>query len=586
MENNFSPTKKSRLSVWLSPQTYAAIFARAWRQFPFTVCYILVLGIAVGCWIYLDKTTLPQSAVAGLTLGALLSVVLKQWSDYRNLSSGFFLQLCAIIFTIAAVAYIDSLDNFWSEEFASAYLTGLLFLCVASLVSPVAKGMRSGEIRYLYTRRLVIRLMLTGLAFLFMLVISMLFSITLSTLFDLSDRVTMAALIPVLAVIAPALYFISGYPAKDEAAEVGPAPGALFDRFCKNVLLPLAAIYAVILYAYGVKMLVEMSLPRTSVSMMVGGLLVAVFVALFGIQVYRFEPEANPKAAKIAGMAFRWWPALMMPLLVMMSVAIGYRVWQYGWTAPRLYVALFNIVAYGVCIYGILDRRPRMDLVGSAVVTLFLLVSVIPGFNFTSFSVRNMPEQIAGQLKEIGIDELPVPYDKLCEKLNKIPAKKADTIAENIVDLQQEIGPGGIKGLVTGDVPHYYYDFREKISGAGTGNGIESWTENHGPEALSPIPQGYSSIEYISEVANKDNVKYLGKDSIHVRVDSTLTLAFSLNPLVKAGDSASALPKTCRVVNRPGDIFMLTGFSLFSVKEIKKEDDFGTFRFNGYYLKK
>lgn len=586
MENDLSPAKKSRLAVWFSPQTYAAIFSRAWRQFPFTVCYIIALGIAVGCWIYPDNTTLPQSVVAGLIPGALLSIAAKQWSDFRGLKYALLLQLCVIGFSLAAVAYIDSLGNYWSEEFSWVYSTGLILLSVASLVAPVAKGMHGKEQRYGYCRKLVIRLMITGLVFLFMMVISMLFSLTLSTLFNFSERLMMAVIIPALAVIPPALYLISDYPAGDGTVEMIPAPGALFDRFCKNVLLPLAAVYAVILYAYGLKMLVEMSLPRTSVSLMVGGLLAAVFVLLFGIQVYRFEPEANPKAAKVAGVAFRWWPAVMLPLLLMMSVAIGYRVWQYGWTAPRLYVALLNVLAYAACIYGLFDKKPRLDLVASAVVSLFVLVSVIPGFNFTAFSVRNMPDKIAEQLKEIGIEDLPVPYEKLCAKLNMISAKKADSIAENIIDLQKEIGPGGIRGIVSGDVPHYYYDFCEKIREAGTGNGLESWTQTDGKNILSPIPQGYSSIQYISDVANSDNTRYLGKDSIHVRIDSTLTLAFSLNPLVKTRDNPSALPIQCRVVTAPGDVFMLTGFSLFSVNNIKKEDDFGTFRFNGFYLKK
>lgn len=586
MENDLSPVKKSRLAVWLSPQTYAAIFARAWRQFPFAVCYILALGVAAGYAIYLDDTTLPQSALAGLLLGALLSVAVKQWSDFRNIAYGFALQLFVLIATIAAVAYIDSLGKYWSAEFSWAYWTLLIFLSVASLVAPLAKGMYGKKQRYGYCRKLVIRLMVTGLAFLFMMVISMLFSLTLSTLFNFSEKLMMAVIIPALAVIPPALYFISDYPAGTGTVEMTPAPGAMFDRFCKNVLLPLAAVYAVILYAYGLKMLVEMSLPRTSVSLMVGGLVIAVFVALFGIQVYRFEPAANPKAAKIAAPAFRWWSPVMLPLLAMMSVAIGYRVYQYGWTAPRLYVALFNVLAYAACIYGLFDKKPRLDLVASAVVTLFVLVSVIPGFNFTSYGVRNVPARIAERLKAAGIDELPVTYENLCVKLNAIPSKQTDSIVDEILYLQTELGPGGIRGIVTGDVPRYSYEFNEKIRESGTGSGVEAWTETNGKTILSPIPQGYSSIEFISCVADKDNTTYLGKDSIHVRIDSTLTLAFSLNTLVNTRGNSSVMPIECRTVTSPDDVFMLTGFSLFSVKNIKKEDDFGTFRFNGFYLKK
>lgn len=585
MENDLSPSKKFSPATLFSPQTYVAIFARAWRQFPFTVCYIIVLGIAQGCWLYHNDTSLPQSIVAGLTLGALLSVIAKQWSDYRELRYGLVLQLCAALFTAAAVACIYNIGRYWSEEFSAAYWSMLIFLAIAALTAPVSKRLHDNKVRYLYTRQLVIRLTITGLTFLFMLVISMLFSFTLTSLFNVTEKLIFAVLIPLLAVVPPTLYFISGYLTKEGSAETGPAPGNLFDRFCKNILLPLAAVYAVILYAYGIKMLHEMSLPRTSVTLMVSGLMAAVFVLLFGIQVYRFAPEANPKAAKIASSAFRWWPVAMVPLLIMMSIAIGYRVHQYGWTAPRLYVTLFNILGYAACIYGSLSKSPRMDLIASGVIIPMLLASVIPEFNFTSFGVRNTPERISAQLKGIGVTELPVPYEKLCARLNSIHPNKADSLIDDITYLQRELGARRIRGIVTGDVPRYSYEFHEDIRESNA-DGKEFWTKMEGKDALSPIPQGYSSIEYVSCSADNLNTKYLGKDSIEINVANGITIPFNLNRLVQTKGNKSALPIHCRVISAPDDLFLLTDFSLYSVKEIKKEDDFGTFRFSGFYLKK
>jgi len=148
--------------------------------------------------------------------------------------------------------------------------------------------------------------------------------------------------------------------------------------------MPLLGAYLLVLYVYAAKILFTWNLPQGWVSILVtvsmGGMLL-VTVLLYPTQ-FREGGSFDKKALRLL-------PAIMLPLLVLMSVAIGKRVSDYGITAPRLYVILFNLWCYIVCIVLMISRFRRFWWILASFAVLFLLSSVGP-WNFSEVSERSL----------------------------------------------------------------------------------------------------------------------------------------------------------------------------------------------------
>ncbi len=98
----------------------------------------------------------------------------------------------------------------------------------------------------------------------------------------------------------------------------------------------------------------------------------------------------------------------MLPLLVLMSVAVGYRIGEYGLTASRLYVVTFNIWCYCVFLYlGLSDRR-RLNGVALSFAVIFLATSILPWANYVNISNMMMRHSLRTMLEKVGFKDFPV----------------------------------------------------------------------------------------------------------------------------------------------------------------------------------
>lgn len=183
--------------------------------------------------------------------------------------------------------------------------------------------------------------------------------------------------------IAPVL-FLQLLPSEDALRDNRTdRPGKFGGGVVHYLLMPLLGAYLLVLYVYAAKILFTWNLPQGWVSILVtvsmGGMLL-VTVLLYPTQ-FREGGSFDKKALRLL-------PAIMLPLLVLMSVAIGKRVSDYGITAPRLYVILFNLWCYVVCIVLVISRFKRFWWILASFAVLFFLSSVGP-WNFSAVSERS-----------------------------------------------------------------------------------------------------------------------------------------------------------------------------------------------------
>ena len=118
-------------------------------------------------------------------------------------------------------------------------------------------------------------------------------------------------------------------------------------------------------------------------------------------------PYQLEKGELLWGLTRRWLPVVLLPLLVLMTVGLVYRLREYGITATRLYVMIFNIWAYSVIIYMLAKRDANINNIASSFAAAFVLVSVIPGLNITSVSNSVIRSHIFNKFRENGIEQFP-----------------------------------------------------------------------------------------------------------------------------------------------------------------------------------
>ncbi len=133
----------------------------------------------------------------------------------------------------------------------------------------------------------------------------------------------------------------------------------------KWVLLPVVLLYAAVLHVYVLKIVFQWSLPQGMVSVPVGVLVMLAMV---------FLGLTYPMQFTVSGFVVRvrrWLPyALIVPLLLM-SVGLGRRVGDYGWTPWRVLLLAFN--AWAILALAYLLLRPRAKF--SALPVTFVLIA-------------------------------------------------------------------------------------------------------------------------------------------------------------------------------------------------------------------
>lgn len=133
-------------------------------------------------------------------------------------------------------------------------------------------------------------------------------------------------------------FFLSGIPedlSKTECQSDYPKELKVFSQY---ILLPLLSVYLVILYAYGAKIILTWDWPRGIVAYMI--IAVAVLGVFTNLLLFPFQKsEDNLWIKKF----FRAYYFLLTPLIVLLFVAVGIRVDEYGITVNRYIIILLGI---------------------------------------------------------------------------------------------------------------------------------------------------------------------------------------------------------------------------------------------------
>ena len=248
------------------------------------------------------------------------------------------------------------------------------------------------------------------------------------------------------------------------------------------VLTPALLIYAVILYAYMLRILVQWRLPDGGVAYLVGGF-VGVALACRLLQALVIKPHFE--------WFYRGFPYVAIGPLVLLWIGIARRIGEYGLTEMRVYLVAVSLL---LTLFTLLLLWPRtrsffrMSLIAGGVA---VLLTFIPGIRSRDLGIRNQRARLEKVLPDLLVDgKFPVaaPYTAIAasEELRR----KWDSASSAVKYLRKEWGDDKFNALYGSYGDFSYHPQRIDSSGEEV-VGVEPDLY----ERMDPIPlDGYTLL--------------------------------------------------------------------------------------------
>ncbi|MCS6820760.1 MAG: DUF4153 domain-containing protein [Microscillaceae bacterium] len=179
-------------------------------------------------------------------------------------------------------------------------------------------------------------------------------------------------------------FFLAGVPQDFQALNESTFYPKGLKIFTQYVLLPLVGIYLAILYAYGIKILIEFDLPKGWVVYLI---LVFSIVGIFSLLLTApIQETADNKWIKLYVRGFYF---ALLPLIGLHFVAIGRRISDYGFTEQRYFVLVLGLWLLGICLYFLFSKAKGIKVIPISLAAVALLSSF--GF-WGAFYVSNQSQ--------------------------------------------------------------------------------------------------------------------------------------------------------------------------------------------------
>lgn len=213
---------------------------------------------------------------------------------------------------------------------------------------------------------------------------------------NISEKVYENLSVSCFLLFAP-LYFLSNIPGKNEKYETEFDFNKVLKILGLYILLPVLILYTIILYVYLIKIVLVWELPEGWVSTLVSVLALAGFLCM--LIVY---PLSKTEQNKVVAFLSRFFPLILLPLLILMSVGILRRVDDYGFTVNRLYVLILNVWFYAISIYLFITKSRHLKWIVISLVFTGLVFSVGP-LSVYKINERMMQRELNQLLTETGV---------------------------------------------------------------------------------------------------------------------------------------------------------------------------------------
>ncbi|TVZ52565.1 DUF4153 domain-containing protein [Dokdonia sp. Hel_I_53] len=252
-------------------------------------------------------------------------------------------------------------------------------------------------------------------------------------LFDISIKeIRYAELFVVCLGVVNTWVYLSDFP-KEIQHNIGLHFHKAIEVFVKFILIPLAALYILILYVYAVKIVLQWELPKGWVSYLIIALAALLFLIQFIMHPVRITHDSSI-IRKFQPLSY-W---LFLPLLFLFYVAIYKRIADYGITESRYFLIVIAIFITGAMTYLIFSRKKQLRYLPMALAVSALLSSFgfWGAFSVSERSQTRQFEQVYKKFKEAKLNSALVSaedYKRFLSISNFLIDHKALHRTENIL---------------------------------------------------------------------------------------------------------------------------------------------------------
>lgn len=588
---DLSDKRKRRISL----RTLTDSFCRSAERFPITLYYLLaftVWGVA-DCWLneyFIDAPSIVRNiepALWFLTItGMLLSLAVSLWCEHsgrKNICKK--VQIVANLLLWADFAYMIFRFSNFTESVWIAHASVETALVVAIIFIPTVKRTPQRHNLMFSFAQFGNLISAAAIAVAMWIAVSIIL-FTIETLFGhFSFKIYLSAQI-IFAAALSILIFIGRIPTFIETADLveNYTPAKFTTGIIKYILLPLTAIYMLILYVYGVKIITAGEMPKGVICFMVSALTAAVYMLLFMLKALGSTHKGEDRLTRVSLKIF---PAAMLPLLVMMSMAIGQRIGQYGMTVDRLYVLTFNIWAYITAIYLFITRSRNINFVALSFAVIFVLTSIIPGMNYTSLVKSHMRSAVIRTLESAGIErsQLPLSHSEFEAAKEKMDDETWTDVKSKLRYLDSMNDHSQTNDIVKFDIQtgYYSYDplFEEEITIEAVNYREILFSAEKGSVS---VPEGYSRVKYLSKY--KYNLTVEKNSALKFPISSDFDICLNMDSIRGLNDSINA-PLTFRIDQASDSLFVVNSIE-FSIddEDYNKDRKINNLTVNGYLFTK
>ncbi len=222
----------------------------------------------------------------------------------------------------------------------------------------------------------------------------------LKSLFGVNiDKLTEYVILPVgLGFLAPLYWMSTLPPANEDYQELHDNPGFVSKAVAFMgtwLLTPLLLIYALILLAYGLKIIMAGSLPKGEIAQ-----LTTPFLIIGTLNWLVLESPFVQKSS-LARFFRKVWFWLSIPVAILLAIAVTVRISNYGLTVERVLLLMGVIWALGIGLWFSFMKEARRDIryIPGFAGVLFLVASVSASF----VSLNNQDKRLGHYIKKAGI---------------------------------------------------------------------------------------------------------------------------------------------------------------------------------------
>jgi hypothetical protein len=187
-----------------------------------------------------------------------------------------------------------------------------------------------------------------------------------------------------------------------------------------------------VLYVYGAKILFTWTLPNGMLSTLVSTMMCSLIGLTFLLYPYIRDEEYDGFEVKLT----RRLPMFSLPLLVLMSIGLGRRFFDYGITANRLYMLTFNIWLYVVALGLWLGKARRIHWISISFTMLVLITSVHP-WNYNRIYQKILVSRFTELKEKYHILQKELDNYEFERMLRKMPKEEALRFNNTIHDIQR-----------------------------------------------------------------------------------------------------------------------------------------------------